>query len=311
MPAHAASTQTNIPIAGMKDGILIMRDGQYRIVLEVAAINFELKSEQEQNAIVFQYQSFLNSLHFPIEIVVQSKRLDLSPYLKKIRDLSTKQTNELIKVQTADYVDFVEQLINLANIMKKRFYVVVGLQPLTVSTGFLDKLLKKNEPKAKLRISETDFESYSKDLRQRAQTVAQGLGGLGLHVRQLNTQEVVELFYEVYNPEVAGKERLEDPNDVAGSYVTQLKHDEQEAEASLQEAGGQNTSLIDNKAVVTATQQEKSRQIAMQNSQNPSAPAEDNDDDTPDEPLPGEQPAAAPAPATTPLEQQDTKNFGA
>lgn len=309
---RGVATQTNIPIAGMKDGILIMRDGQYRVVLEIAAINFELKSEQEQNAIVFQYQSFLNSLHFPIEIVVQSKKLDLTPYLNRIKALSDKQTNELIKIQTVDYVDFVSQLINLANIMKKRFYVSVGFQPLTVSNGFLDKILKRNEPRAKLKISETDFDSYAKELRQRGQTVAQGLGGLGLHCRQLTTQEVVELFYEIYNPEVAGKERLTNTDDVAGSYVTMLKHDEQPNERATSESTpneNESNGLIDNKAVVAARQQEKSRQIAMQNSQETPSADKLGKEEISDDVLPGEKPPADDTGKAVPPEQQNTENY--
>jgi hypothetical protein len=219
------STQSNIPIAGIKDGVTILKSGQYRMILEIAAINFDLKSEQEKNSLIFQYQSFLNSLHFPIEIVVKSNKLDLSPYLKKIESLIPKQTNELLKIQTQDYVDFVGQLINLANIMKKRFYVVVGYQPLVVSNSILDKIFKKGPGQNHLKISETDFETYSKELRQRAQTVAQGLGGMGLHCRQLNTKEIIEVFYEIYNPEVAGKERLTDPENISSSFVSQIKKD--------------------------------------------------------------------------------------
>lgn len=225
-----ASTQSNIPIAGIKDGVIILKDGQYRIILEIAAINFDLKSEQEQNSLVFQYQSFLNSLHFPVQIVVQSKKLDLSPYLKKIQGLADKQTNELIKVQTQDYVDFVGQLVNLANIMKKRFYVTVGYQPITVNNGIFDKLFKRAESSSKLKISEADFNSYSKELRQRAQTVAQSLGGMGLHCKQLSTQEIIENMYEIYNPEVAGKERLTDADQVSSGYVTQIKQNESQEE---------------------------------------------------------------------------------
>ena len=118
---NAASTQQNIKIAGIKDGIVFLDDGGYRFIMSCSTINFALKSEQEQNSLVFQYQSFLNSLHFPIQIVMQSKKLDLTPYLKKVSDLKDKQTNELIKMQATDYIDFVGNLINVANIMKKNF----------------------------------------------------------------------------------------------------------------------------------------------------------------------------------------------
>ena len=241
-----ASTQDNIPIAGIKDGVAIMKDGQYRLILSVSAINFNLKSEQEQNSIIFQFQGFLNALHFPIEIVIQSKKLDLSPYLNKIKSQIAKQTNELLKVQTEDYVDFVSQLINLANIMKKSFYVVVGYQPMVAKQGFLDKLIGRTPEQVKLVISEDDFLHHSKELRQRAQTVASGLGGIGLHCAQLSTEEIIELFYEIYNPDIAGKERLGDSTAVSGAFYSTMKTNTKEADGT----GAGAEEVIDNSEVV-------------------------------------------------------------
>lgn len=268
---QAASTQSNIPIAGIKDGIVILKDGQYRIILEIAAINFDLKSEQEQNSLIFQYQSFLNSLHFPVQITIQSKKLDLSPYLKKIQDLANKQTNELIKIQTQGYVEFVGQLINLANIMKKRFYVTVGYQPLVVSNSIIDKIFKRQNTTTVMKISEGDFDTYSKELRQRANTVAQGLGAMGLHCKQMVTQEIIENLYEIYNPEVAGKERLSDTEQVSSAYITQSKPQpklESGAETNTQIFTGSRTMsepVIDNTAVVLQQQKNVSYQALSDN----------------------------------------------
>lgn len=303
----SSSTQSNIPIAGIKDGIMILRDGQYRIVLEIAAVNFELKSEQEQNSIIFQYQSFLNSLHFPIQIVIQSKKLDLSPYLKKIKELANKQTNELIQIQTTDYVDFVEQLINLANIMKKRFYVTVGYQPVIVNNGIFDKIFHKSESNH-LKISETDFINYAKELRQRAQNVAQGLGGIGLHCRQLSTQEIIELFYEIYNPEVAGKERLTDTGNVSGNYITQLKPEEpdkKEPESLTIDDVTTADEVIDNRDLVAAQHQQKSREISAEN-------AKKGQEKEPETVLPGESAPSsnAKAPGVMPVVGQNPTNPG-
>ncbi|OQB05638.1 MAG: hypothetical protein BWY19_00907 [bacterium ADurb.Bin212] len=283
------STQSNIPIAGIKDGVTILKTGQYRMILEIAAINFDLKSEQEKNSLIFQYQSFLNSLHFPIEIVVKSNKLDLSPYLKKIESLIPKQTNELLKIQTQDYVDFVGQLINLANIMKKRFYVVVGYQPLVVSNSILDKIFKKGPDQNHLKISETDFETYSKELRQRAQTVAQGLGGMGLHCRQLNTKEIIEVFYEIYNPEVAGKERLTDPDDISSSFVSQIKKDGATEDIPIPHTDMTSTvggeQVIDNQSLVIEHQ--KNNSVAATTGSSPVAGQTEETEEQ--EPLPGEK----------------------
>jgi len=265
-----ASTQENVPIAGVKDGIVILRDGQYRMIFEVSAVNFSLKSEEEQNSLVLQYQSFLNSIHFPIEITIRSKKLDLAPYINKIKKLNEKQTNELLKVQTTDYVDFVGQLITLANIMKKTFYVALGYQPLTVGQGtVLDKLFNRNKTAvASIKISDEEFNHNAKELRSRGQNVAQGLGGMGLHCKQLNTEEVVELFYGIYNPEVAGKERLTEAENVSSAYVTSSKPAEEKTDAKTAEVENQTaeeTPTIDNRDLVVAKEKQKTQEKAFEN----------------------------------------------
>lgn len=213
------STQQNIPILGIKDGVVLLKDGGYRVVLSVAALNYALKSEQEQNALIFQYQSFLNSLHFPIQIVMQSKKLDLTPYLKKIKDSSEKQTNDLLKAQTADYIDFVGQLVNMANIMKKNFYVVISYQPISLqNANFIEKIFK-HQNNTNLKITESEYTHHKDELLERAGVVAGGLGTMGLHCVQLNTEEIIELFYKIYNPDVYSKERVSDVDTLANPYV--------------------------------------------------------------------------------------------
>lgn len=255
----AASTQQNIPIAGVKDGLVILKNGEYRLVLSVAAINYALKSEQEQNALIFQFQSFLNSLHFPIEIVIQSKKLDLTPYLGKIRGLAQKQENELLKIQTEDYVDFVTQLINIANIMKKSFYVVVSFAPISVGKGgFFDNLFHHNELSV-LRISEDEFQSHARDLNQKGQSIAAGLGSMGLHCRQLNTEEIIELFYSLYNPEISGKERLGETENISSTIVSVDREKQDETKISDQNTI---TPAIDNSAIVNETAKKREAKIS-------------------------------------------------
>jgi len=250
-----ATTQHNIPIAGMRDGIMVLNDGQYRIVMEVSATNFALKSEQEQNSLIFQYQSFLNSLHFPIEIVIQSKRLDLAPYVANIKKLAKNQDNELLRIQTIDYADFIGQLIEIANIMKKRFYVVVGYQPLNMNVGIFDKIFSKGDKISTLKIPEEEFENYAKKIRQRATNVAQGLGSMGLHCKQLSTQEMIEEFYLVYNPNVADKERLTDINAISSSMISREK-------------GGEDVSKTQSEETIDNTEQVKAEQEKIKNERN-------------------------------------------
>ena len=270
MAKPVSSTQENVPIAGVKDGAVILKDGQYRMIFEVSAVNFSLKSEEEQNSLVLQYQSFLNSIHFPIEITIRSKRLDLAPYINKIKQLNEKQTNELLKIQTTDYIDFVGQLINLANIMKKTFYVTIGYQPLTVGQGtVLDKLFnRKKTAVSSLKISDEEFNHNAKELRSRGQNVAQGLGGMGLHCKQLNTEEVVELFYGIYNPEVAGKERLTEAENVSSAYVTSSKPTDEKANDTQFEPEKQTSNeapAIDNRDIVQEQEKKRAQEKAFEN----------------------------------------------
>ena len=257
--SNLASTQQNVPIAGIKDGIVILKNGQYRLILSVGAINFDLKSEQEQNSLVFQYQSFLNSLHFPIQILIQSKKLDLTSYLKKVSVLADKQTNELLKLQTTDYIDFVRQLIGVANIMKKSFYVVIGYQPLTSGQGgFLGKIFGKKTEVTKIKISDSEFEHHTKELRQRAQTIASGLASMGLHAKQISTQEAIETFYKIYNPEVSSKEKLVETERLSSLFVASESERPKQDNEQASEAVSIGGPSIDNTDQVQVAQKQQS-----------------------------------------------------
>lgn len=253
-----SSTQNSIDIAGIKDGVVILKNGGYRIILTVTATNFALKSEQEQNSLIFQYQSFLNSLHFPIQILIRSKRLDLTPYLKKINELIEKQDNELLKIQTIDYADFVTKLIDLANIMKKNFYAVVSFNPVTAQkTGLVDKIFNREKSViAEMRISEDEFKKNSGQIRQHAQVVASGLASMGLRCTQLNTEEVIELLYQIYNPEIAAKERFKNAEDLTAPVI---EHTSEQAEGK-KPAGEQQEQVVDNSAAVQSFEKEKAMQ---------------------------------------------------
>ncbi len=212
----AAGTQQFLPFADVREGVVIMKDGSFRAIGMVSAINFALKSEKEQNAIVYQYQNFLNSLSFPIEIVMQSKRLDLTAYLKQLKTFEDKEVNELLRMQIADYRAFVEKLITVANIMDKRFYVVIPY----LSAGF------KPSPgsitaasKGPIKITETQFRVAQQELNQRLGTVTSGLNGIGLQVVALNTQPLVELLYGTFNPDEAETQKLDEVENLQGSVV--------------------------------------------------------------------------------------------
>ena len=206
------STQEHLEFAEIHDSVIITKTGELRAVLLVSSINFALKSEQEQNAIVYAYQNFLNSLNFPIQIIMQSKKLDLSKYLARLKEAAGNQSNELLRVQTLDYTNFIEKLINIANIMDKKFYVVVPfLPPPKIAPTMPAKgLLSKPAPPTATQITLQEFNTYKEELSQRVQVVASGLGSIGMRSAQLNTQQLIEMLYNIYNPEESNKQKLTD-----------------------------------------------------------------------------------------------------
>jgi len=206
-PAKRSSTQSYLDIDHFQEGILIMKDGSMRMILSTSAINFELKAEIERNSIIYAYQNFLNSLEFPIQIIIQSRKLDLEEYLATLKKKIDETTNELLKVQISDYVDFVQGVINVANIMQKRFYVIVPHYPSGVKKiGALGRLFSGSSAGVEV----TDFEVEKKYLMQKTETVASGLQGVGIRALQLDTQEVIELFYGAYNPDQSTRQKLID-----------------------------------------------------------------------------------------------------
>lgn len=202
------TTQAQTPIAEVRNGIVVLKDGGLRLVMLCSTVNFDLKSEEEQEAIISGYQSFINSLEFPIQIVVQSRNLDLSKYIKKLQNQIPRAPNQLLALQIQSYISFIQATLKFANIMDKKFFVVIPYNlPITTKPGFLSdfsRAVSKTQPEINL----TNFDQYKKELIQRAQVVASGLSSLGIRAVQLNTQELVELYYATYNPEIAKNEKL-------------------------------------------------------------------------------------------------------
>lgn len=206
---QAGSTQAYLNISEIKDGVIILKDGSMRQVLMTSSLNFALKSNTEQDGIIFAYQRFLNSLTFPVQILIQSRRLDLDYYLDKLTKRADTQEVELVKLQILEYTEFIRRLISVTNIMDKRFFVVVPFYPTgTEPVKGIAKLLGGGNKQAAAKKVEEDFEKNKVQLRQRVESVAAGLGGLGLRAVTLNSEELVELFYSIYNPGTSTKERL-------------------------------------------------------------------------------------------------------
>ena len=195
-----ASTQNFLEIAEIKEGVLVLKTGHIRSVLMVSSANFALKSQEEQEAIVFQFQNFLNSLDFPLQIVVQSRRLNITGYIDSLKALEANQQNQLLKEQTADYRGFVEQLIKGGSIMAKNFFVVVPFS-LAEVVGEVQKDTQQNKKIGKL--SEDQFQRMKNQLWQRLEFTALGLRRAGLQVAPLNSEELIELFWSSHHPKEA------------------------------------------------------------------------------------------------------------
>ncbi len=213
----APSTQQFIPIKEIKEGVVVMRNGSLRAVLLVSSVNFALKSEDEKNSIVSSYQSFLNSLGYPVQIYVKSRQLHLDNYLGSLEKQLSLQTNELLKLQTSQYIEFIGELLQYSNIMEKRFFMVVPFYPTgTEKVGLIKNLFSGKEGVA----GGVDFNTQKMELMERVDHVITGLTGIGVRCAALNTEELIELYYSVYNPDISGSEKITDVENVQADMIT-------------------------------------------------------------------------------------------
>lgn len=213
-----ASTQVHMKIAEIRDDTVVLKNGGIRAILKVSSVNFNLKSEDEQNAITYSYQGFLNSIEFPIQIVVRSKKLDIDNYIDTLSGLAEKQTNNLLQRQTYEYMDYVQRLVEYADIMEKDFLVVVPYNPLrAVKPNMIQRFFQNLTPKdsfSDLQKRHKEFMQLKKGLNQRVNTTVAGLESCGLKVDQLRTHELIELYYEIYNPLTSRIQKVDELDDM-------------------------------------------------------------------------------------------------
>jgi type IV secretory pathway VirB4 component len=197
----ASSTQIFLDIAEVKEDVIILKNGSLRAILAISAINFDLKSTEEQDAIIMQYQNFLNSLDFPAQILISSRKINISDYLDFIDKKSRQQDNELLRLQVFEYKNFIQQLVSVSNIMDKNFYIIVPFSPIeNEEKSFLGNLMESFHPQKNIQKKREAFETYKNQLFQRLDHIASSLTGIGLHLTPLKTQEIIELLYNSYNP---------------------------------------------------------------------------------------------------------------
>lgn len=225
-PANPNSTQNSLELAELREGMAIMRDGSFRAVIACKSINYDLMSSREREGVEYSYQNFLNSLTFPVQILIRSQRVDIGPYLDKLAGIRRNQDNMLLGVLMDDYINFVDILSQEANIMDKSFFVVIPFYPAgdlnnlkDQTKGFFGKIFSK--PSA--QITKIDRETWDKardEIRTRVDSVTGGLFQMGIKSVQLNTKELGELFYNAYNPDTAVREPLGDFENVTTTFVT-------------------------------------------------------------------------------------------
>ncbi len=203
------STQQYLSIAEIKDDVVVMRDGTLRAVLLVSSINFALKSEDEQNAVIDAYARFLNNIGFTLQIVIQSRELNIDSYLQYLKEREKTQVNKLLKVQTADYIEYIQELVSIGKIMNKRFFIVVPYNPITDKhKSFFSQLGESLKPATVIRLKDKAFRNYQEMLQRRVDSVVGGLESLGVSVARLDTQSLIELYYKTYNPETSKNQDL-------------------------------------------------------------------------------------------------------
>ncbi len=205
--AKESSTHQLVEPKEIKDSVVILKNGGLRSVLMVSSINFALKSQGEQEAIIDRFQGLINSVDFTVQIVVQSRKLDISEYLKFLNERMSLQTNELLKIQTSEYINFIQELIKLTNVMSKFFYVIVSLSPtINLEKGFLAKIFSKKKS-AGPSPADLNFENQKNNLQQKMDQVASLLNSMGLKTVPLEKEELIELLYTSYNPGTAIKQK--------------------------------------------------------------------------------------------------------
>jgi len=207
------STVRYLDIAEIRDDTVVLKDGTLRAVVLVSSINFALKSEDEQEAIISAYVSFLNSLEHPIEVVIQSRKLNIDAYLEQLTQKEREQTNELLRAQITDYRAFIKDLVELGEIMNKRFYIVVPFDPFTAKNkSFWSRFREILSPGVAIKLRDKQFQDRKGGLELRLNRIMGGLQSMGLSAATLNTQTLIELYYSALNPSAGETQKLADLN---------------------------------------------------------------------------------------------------
>jgi type IV secretory pathway VirB4 component len=204
------TTQQYLNISEIKDDCVVLRDGTLVAVILISSINFSLKSAEEQEAIIQAYINFLNSIDFKVQIVIQSRKLNIDPYIEKLKKVEKEQTNELLKIQIAEYGNYILELVKIGQIMTKKFYITIPYNPGSdQKKKGLKKFVEIFSPGSVVRLKREVFLRRRKDLMHNVNNVTSGVSSMGLTGVLLDTQSLIELYYNIYNPTTAPKQPLD------------------------------------------------------------------------------------------------------
>ena len=240
-PTAPTSAQNSLLFSEMRENMIIMNDGSFRAVVQCQSINFDLMSLREREGVEYSYQNFLNSLYFPVQVLIRSRRVDIGPYLDRLVDIRRSQDNMLLNVLMDDYINFIDILAQEANIMDKSFYIIVPYYPggdvaeiKKQAKGLFDSFFGGSKDQSVTKIDQVSYEKAKEEIKNRVDAVMSGLFQMGVKSGQLNTRQLGELFYNSYNPDTASREPIGglDPNDLTSTYVRKG-----EAESSQQGGG--------------------------------------------------------------------------
>lgn len=205
---QAQATQQLVDVEAIRDGVIILKSGAMRTILMCSSVNLALKSQDEQDALIYQYQNFLNGLDFSVQFVVHSRKLDVSDYLNDLKETLKTQDNELLRIQTEEYIDFIQSFVGMQNIMSKTFLVIIPYSPQEdMRRSFGDRLFGKKSFSF-VQMSDDEFQKYKNQLWQRVENVISGMRSFGVRAMPLNNTELIELFFDLYNPGETGKQFL-------------------------------------------------------------------------------------------------------
>ena len=221
------STQNHLQIAEVREGIVIMKDGSFKAIAACKSINFDLMSAREREGVEYGYQGFLNSLYFPVQILIRSNKVDIGPYLEKLVDIRSKQDNMLLNVLIDDYINYIEVLAQEANIMDKTFYIIIPYYPTSESfddiksqsKGILGGLFAKSSTQT-VKVNQKIYVKAKEEIQNRVDVILSGLSQVGVQAKQLNTEQLSQLFYNFYNPDISNREPLVNFDRIATIYTT-------------------------------------------------------------------------------------------